>query len=73
MQTDFKEPLKETSYTVVSGSDLIGRLDRYRFLGKVMSEYISVCIREGERRLGVLDKGFNYDRWAKTFNKSKQV
>lgn len=45
----------------------------YRFLGKVMSEYISVSIREGKRRLSILEEGFNYDRWVKTFCKSKQV
>ncbi len=44
-----------------------------RFLGKVISEYMSVCIREGEKRVSILHRGFNYDRWARTCNKSKQV
>ncbi|XP_064383534.1 uncharacterized protein LOC135332129 isoform X2 [Halichondria panicea] len=46
-------------------------LEQFRFLGKVMSEYISVCIREGDRRVSILDRGFNYDRWARTGSKSK--
>ena len=44
-----------------------------RFLGKVMSQYISVCVREGVRKVSILSEGFNYERWRKTASKSKQV
>lgn len=45
----------------------------FRFLGKVVSEYISVFVREGERRLSIFENGFDYERWTKTFSKMKQV
>jgi len=44
----------------------------FRFLGKVMSEYMSVCIKDRENRTAILENGFNYERWERTF-RSKQV
>ena len=44
-----------------------------RFLGKVMSQYISVCVSEGVRKAAIISDGFNYERWKKTASKSKQV
>ena len=45
----------------------------FRFLGKVVSEYISVSVREGERRVSIFENGFDYERWTRTFGKMKQV
>ena len=44
-----------------------------RFLGKVMSQYISVCVSEGVRKVSIISEGFNYERWRKTALKNKQV
>lgn len=44
-----------------------------RFLGKVMSQYISVCVSEGVCKTAVISDGFNYERWKKTAAKNKQV
>ena len=38
----------------------------YRFLGKYMSQYISVLVEEGESRTDIISKGFDYERWVKT-------
>ena len=44
-----------------------------RFLGKVMSQYISRCVSEGKGDSELLVAGFNYDRWKKTYSKAKLV
>ncbi len=44
-----------------------------RFLGKVLSQYISVCVSEGRGDGGLISAGFNYDRWKKTYSKTKPV
>ena len=44
-----------------------------RFLGKVLSQYISVCVAEGRGNSDLISTGFNYDRWKKTYNKAKPV
>ena len=44
-----------------------------RFLGKVMSQYISRCVAEGRGDAELLVAGFNYDRWKKTYSRAKAV
>ena len=40
-----------------------------RFLGKVISQYISECVQSGERRPDIIFNGFQYDRWKKMLKK----
>ena len=40
-----------------------------RFLGKVLSQYISVMVREGRREREIVTSGFDYERWRKTFER----
>lgn len=41
----------------------------YRFLGKVISQYISECVQIGEKRPDIIFNGFDYDRWKKMLKK----
>ena len=48
-------------------------LKQFKFLGKVMSQYISVCVNEGVCKVSIIHEGFNYERWKKTTSKNRQV
>ena len=47
----------------------------HRFLGKLISQYISVYVQQGSRSKEIIFDGFDYERWKKTYLKShsKQV
>jgi len=47
----------------------------HRFLGKLISQYISVYVQQGSRSKEIVFEGFDYERWKKTYLKShsKQV
>ena len=36
-----------------------------RFLGKLLSQYISVYVQDGIRRVQIIIEGFDYERWKK--------
>jgi hypothetical protein len=42
-----------------------GYLKQFRFLGKYISQYISVLIESGEMKSSLIHEGFDYDRWSK--------
>lgn len=42
-----------------------------RFLGKVLSQYISLCVNNGRGDKTIFSSGFDYKRWKKTYSKSK--
>ena len=42
----------------------------YRFLGKFISQYISLYIQQGSKGKEVIFDGFDYERWKKTYLKS---
>ena len=41
-----------------------------RFLGKLISQYISVYIHEGVKHVEIIFDGFDYERWKKSYLKS---
>ena len=41
-----------------------------RFLGKFISQYISVYTHEGVKRAEIIFDGFDYERWKKSYLKS---
>lgn len=38
-----------------------------------MSQYVSMCVSERERRPDIVSQGFDYERWKKTYSRMKQV
>ena len=47
----------------------LSSLSHPRFLGKVLSQYLSVLVREGMEEEQLVMEGFDYQRWRKTFEK----
>ncbi len=42
-----------------------------RFLGKVLSQYVSLCVINGKGDKMLFSADFDYERWKKTYTKAK--
>ncbi|KAL5493303.1 hypothetical protein EMCRGX_G014460 [Ephydatia muelleri] len=40
-------------------------MNQFRFLGKLVSQYVSTYIQDGTRRVQIIEEGFDYERWKK--------
>ena len=42
-----------------------------RFLGKYLSQYVSVLVEEGEGNVDIVSQGFDYVKWKRTQERNK--
>ena len=42
-----------------------------RFLGKYLSQYVSVLVEEGEGKVDIVSQGFDYVKWKRTQERNK--